>query len=250
YDAPSVAVISQSLAETRWPGRDPIGQVIEYGNMDGDLRPFTVVGVVGDVRESNLAARPRPTFYGDFRQRPNGFSALNIVMATPGDETPVITAARRIARELAPDVPPRLRTMEQIVSGSVANRRFVLALVGAFGAAALLLATIGIYGVIAFLVAERRREIGIRLALGASRSQIVGMVLGQGARMAAAGIIVGTVLAFAVTRVLTGFLYDVSPSDLAAFAAVVAVVAGVALLASWVPARRAAGTEPSEVMRS
>ncbi len=250
YDAPSVALISQSLADTRWPGRDPIGQIIEFGNMDGDLRPFTVIGVVGDVRESNLAAKPRPTFYADYRQRPRAFGALDIVIATPGNEAPVIAAARRIARQLAPDVPPRLRTIEQIVSGSVANRRFVLAVVGAFGVAALLLATIGIYGVVAFLVAERRREIGIRLALGASRSQIVAMVLGQSARMAGAGIAVGAVLALAVTRVLTGFLYDVSPADPMAFATVVAVVAGVALLASWVPARRAAGTAPSDVMRN
>ncbi len=249
YGAPSVALISKSLADTRWPGRDPIGQVIEFGNMDGDLRPFTVIGVVGDVRESNLAARPRPTFYADYRQRPRAFGALDIVMATPGEETPVIASARRIARQLAPDVPPRLRTIEQIVSGSVADRRFVLALVGAFGAAALLLATIGVYGVVAFLVTERRREIGIRQALGASRAQIVGMVLGQGARMAGAGIVVGAGLAFAVTRVLTGFLYDVSPSDPAAFAVVVAVVGGVAMAASWIPARRAAEAEPSEIMR-
>ncbi len=250
YTAPSVAVISQSLAEARWPGRDPIGQIIQYGNMDGDLRPFTIVGVVGDVREANLAARPRPTFYADYRQRPQAFGSLDIVIATTGDETPVISAARRVAHDLAPDVPPRLRTMDQIVSNSVADRRFVLALVGAFGAAALMLATIGIYGVVAFLVAERRREIGIRLALGATRSQIVGLVVGQGARMAAAGIVVGAALALGATRVLTGFLYDVSPSDPAAFAFVVGGVTLVALAASWVPARRASRTEPSEIIRS
>lgn len=248
-DAPHVALISKSLADGRWPGRDPIGQIIEFGNMDGDLRPFTVIGVVGDVREANLAAAPRPTLYGDYRQRPRTAGTFDFVLATSGAAGPVIAAARRIAQRVAPDAPPRVRSIEAIVSRSLADRRFVLVLVGAFGAAALALATLGIYGVVAFLVAERRRELSIRLALGAAPGDILRMIVGQGARMAAAGIVLGAVGSLAATRVLTGLLYGVRSTDPVAFGAVALLLGAVAVLASWVPARRAARAAPSEVLR-
>jgi putative ABC transport system permease protein len=249
YDAPHVAVISQSLADEKWRDRDPIGQVIEFGNMDGDLRYFTIVGVVGDVRESDLAAAPRPTFYANYRQRPNRAGAMNFVIATRGSETPVIAAARRIARELAPESPPRIRTIEDIVSTSLADRRFVLVLVGTFGSAALLLATLGIYGVMTYLVTERRREIGVRLALGATGSGIVRLVVGQGARMTWLGIGIGIAIALAGMRTLAGFLYGVSPLDPVAFLAVAALLAAVGAIASWASARRAAAVSPVEVLR-
>jgi predicted permease len=251
YAAPNVAVISKSLADARWPGRSPIGQVIQYGNMDGDLRPFTIVGVVGDVREANLAAPPRPVFYGDYRQRPAAAINLSLVMAVQpgGDEGTVMTAARKIVREVAPDVPPRLRTIESIVSSSLVSRRFTLVLVATFGLAALVLAALGIYGVTSYLVAERRREFGIRLALGATGGRLLGMVLRQGAMLALAGIVAGGVLSIAATRAVAGLLYGVSPGDPVAFLAVTVVLAAVALAASWIPARRAARREPAEVLR-
>lgn len=249
YDAPHVAVISQSLADEKWEDRDPIGQLIEFGNMDGDPRYFTIVGVVGDVRESDLAAKPRPTFYADYRQRPRKAESMNFVMATSGSTAPVIAAARRIARQLAPESPPRIRTIERIVSESVADRRFVLVLVGTFGSAALLLATLGIYGVMTYLVTERRREIGVRLALGATGAGIVRLVVGQGARMAWLGIGIGIALAFGGTRTLEGFLYGVSPLDPVAFLGVVALLATVGTMASWASARRAAAVPPVEVLR-
>jgi hypothetical protein len=250
HDAPNVALISKSLADLKWPGRDPIGQTIQYGNMDGDLRPFTIIGVVGDVREANLAADPRPTFYADYRQRPVHAGEFNIVLDTPGDPTPVMAAARAIARKVAPDVPPRVRTIENIVSTSLADRRFTLVLVAAFGTAALLLATLGIYGVVSYLVAERRRELAIRLALGATAGMVLRMVVGQGARLAALGVLAGAVLAIPTTRLLSGFLYGVSASDPVAFGAVALLLGAVALLACWVPAQRAAKVAPAEAMRS
>jgi putative ABC transport system permease protein len=249
YDAPHVAVISQSLADEKWPDRDPIGQQIEFGNMDGDARIFTVVGVVGDVREADLAAKPRPTFYADYRQRPVKAGSMNFIIATSGGATPVIVAARRIARQLAPESPPRIRTIERIVSTSLADRRFVLVLVGAFGSAALLLATLGIYGVMAYLVTERRREIGVRLALGSTGAGIVRLVVGQGARMAWLGIGIGIAIALGGMRTLAGFLYGVSPLDPVAFLAVAALLATVGAVASWASARRAAAVSPVEVLR-
>jgi putative ABC transport system permease protein len=246
-----VALISKSLADTRWPGRDPLGQVIEYGNMDGDLRPFTVVGVVGDVREANLAAAPRPTFYADYRQRPVGAGDFNFVIgtATTADQGTVMAAARRIVHQVAPDAPPRLRTIEAIVARSVADRRFVLVLVATFGSAALLLATLGIYGLVSFLVVERRRELSIRMALGAAPADILRLVIGQGARLAAAGLVVGALLSLLAVRVLSGLLYGVSATDPVAFGGVTLILGAVALAASWVPAHRAARLPPSEVLR-
>lgn len=246
-----VALISKSLADRQWPGRDPLGQIIEFGNMDGDIRPFTVIGVVGDVREGDLAAAPRPTFYADYRQRPVGAGDFNFVIGTgaAADLGAVMASARRIARQLAPDVPPRIRTIEGIVSLSVADQRFVLALVATFGSAALLLATLGIYGVVSFLVAERRRELSIRMALGAASGDILRLVVGQGAKMAVAGIGVGVLLSLAAARVLTGLLYGTTATDPVAFIGVALLLGAVALAASWVPARRAARMPPSEVLR-
>ena len=249
-DAPHVAVISQSLAEKRWPNEDPIGKLIEFGNMDGDLRPFTIVGIVGDVREANLAAPPRPTFYAFYRQRPRGASTLDIVMQGPTVETPtVITAARRAVRELRPDVPPRFRSIESVVSTSVADRRFTLLLIGVFGASALLLATLGVYGVISYVVTQRRQEIGVRIALGAQTGDVHKLVLREGAMLALGGVVIGGIAAFALTRLIAGMLFGVSPTDPVSFAAVALGLVGVVLLASFVPAHRAARIDPMLVLR-
>ena len=251
-DAPPVAVISQSLAERRWPHEDPIGKVIEFGNMDGDLRPFTIVGIVGDVREASLAEPPRATFYGSYRQRP-GSGALNIVVQGANVETSsVIATVRRIAREMRPDVPPRLRTIESVVSRSVADKRFTLLLIGVFGASALLLAALGVYGVISYLVTQRRQEIGVRIALGAQAGDVLTLVLREGAVMAVAGVLLGGVAAFTLlrfTRSMVTLLYGVRPTDPVSFIAVSAVLVVVALFASLIPAYRAARIDPMTVMR-
>jgi predicted permease len=248
-DAPHVGVISASLAKAKWPNEDPIGKIIQYGNMDGDLRPFTVVGVVGDVRDDNLASEPQPTFYAYLPQRMGAASKLYVVMQTAGDPAPVMAAARAIVRELRPDVPPVLRTMETVVSSSVADRKFVLLLVAVFGGAALLLATLGVYSVISYIVAQRRKEIGVRIALGAQRGDVLGLVLRQGALLAVVGIAVGAVGSLAATRLLKGLVFGVSTTDPLAFIGVIALLGTVALVASWLPARRAARVDPMDVLR-
>jgi predicted permease len=248
--APHVAVISASLAKTRWPNEDAIGKVIQFGNMDGDMRPFTIVGVVGDVRDVSLDVEPRPTLYASYRQRPVSAWRFNFVLATPGDPTAIVNTAQRIVRSVSPDIPPRVRTIETIVTGSVADRRFVLSLVGVFGIAALVLAALGIYSVISYLVTQRAREISIRVALGARSGDVVKMVLKEGVGLAAFGILAGASIAFLATRVIEKMLYGVSATDPTAFALVVLLLAAVALIASWVPARRASRMEAMEVLRA
>jgi len=248
-DAPHAGIISASLARSKWPNENPIGKVIQYGNMDGDLRPFTVVGVVGDVRDQNLASEPQPTFYAYLPQRRNAASSLHVVMQVAGDPTPVIASARSIVRQLRPDVPPELRTIETIVSTSVADRRFILVLVGVFGGAALVLATLGVYSVISYLVTQRRQEIGVRIALGAQRTDVLELVLRQGALLTAIGVGVGIAGSLLLTRLLKGLVFGISTTDPLAFGGVVLLLALVALVASWVPARRATRVDPMNVLR-
>jgi predicted permease len=249
-DAPHVGVISASLAKAKWPNEDPIGKIIQYGNMDGDMHPFTVVGIVGDVREASLADQPRPTFYADYRQRPVQAREFYFVVSGNARPEAIIPAARRIVADLRPDVPPRFRTIETVVSQSVADRRFVLLLVGVFGAAAMLLATLGVYSVIAYVVTQRRQEIGVRVALGAQSGDVLRMVLRQGFTLAFFGIAIGTVAALLVGRLLSRFLFGIAPNDPVAFGGVILVLAGVALLASLVPALRATRVDPMTALRN
>jgi putative ABC transport system permease protein len=244
-----VALISASLAKSKWPNDDAIGKIIEYGNMDNDMRPFTVVGVVGDVRGESLAADPQPTFYAYQPQSRYAGNAFHIVLRTPGDPAAVMTSARAIAHETRPDVPPVLRTMDSFVAASVADRRFVLALVGVFGGVALILAMLGIYSVTSYLATQRRREIGVRVALGAQRGDVIGLVLRQGGSLAMIGIVIGAAVALFLTRLLKGLVYGVSTTDPVAFGGVMFLLAAVALVASWLPARRATSVNPVEVLR-
>jgi predicted permease len=248
-DAAHAGVISASFAKSKWPNESPIGKIIQYGNMDGDLRPYTVVGVVGDVRDQNLANEPTPTFYAYQPQRQNAADQVHVVMQTAGDPTSVIASARAIVRQLKPDIPPVLRTMETVVSTSVADRRFILVLIGVFGAAALVLATLGVYSVISYLVTQRRQEIGVRIALGAQRGDVLSLVLGQGALLAIIGIVVGAIGALFLTRLLKGLVFGVSTTDPIAFGGVIVLLALVALIASWLPARRATRVDPMDVLR-
>jgi putative ABC transport system permease protein len=246
-DAPHVAVISESLARNRWPGQDPIGHTIEFGNMDGDLRLLTIVGTVGDVRDYGLDVPSRPTLYTDLLQRP--VPAITVTMLSNADTQMVTSAARNILHELDPEIPPRFRTFSQVYSASLGSRRFNVVLVGCFGVLALLLATVGVFGVMAYSVSRRTREIGVRVALGARSRDVLTMVLGQGLRTILIGTVIGFAGSLAITRALRSLLFGVTETDPLTFAAVILLLVTTALLACYIPARRAAKVDPLVALR-
>jgi putative ABC transport system permease protein len=246
-DSPHVAVISESLARIRWPGEDPIGHTIEFGGMDGDLRLLTIVGVVGDVHEYGVDVPVRPTVYVDLLQRPR--PEITLTMLSDGDTRMVTSAAREILHEMNPEVPPRFRTFSQVYSASIGSRRFNAILVGCFGMLALLLAAVGVFGVMAYSVNRRTREIGVRVALGARYQDVLRMVVTQGLRTVLIGIAIGFAAALAITRALQSLLFGVTAADPVTFAAVIALLVITALLACYIPARRAAKVDPIVALR-
>ncbi len=248
-DTPHVAVISQSLARTTWPNQDPLGRTVEFGNMDGDLRLLTIVGIVGDIRDESLERTPSPTVYVNYRQRVRGGRDFSVVFQTGGDSTTAVAAARDIVRELDPEAVPRFRTFQQVFAASVATRRFNLTLVAAFAATALLLAVAGVYGVMGYWVERRTREIGVRMALGAVPGDVLWMVLARSSWTVATGVAFGVAGSLALTRAMQSLLFGVSPADPATLLAVTLLLAAVALLASYIPARQATKVDPMVALR-
>ena len=246
-DSPHVAVISESLARDRWPNQDPIGHTIEFGNMDGDLRLLTIVGIVGDVSDYGLDAPPRPTVYVNLFQRPR--AEVTLAMLSDADTRSVTSAARRILQDLDPEIPANFQTFSQIYSASLGSRRFNVFLIGFFGIIALLLATAGVFGVMAYSVSRRTREIGVRVALGASSTDVLRMILGQGLRTIFVGVAIGIIGSLALTRTLESLLFGVTATDTLTFTGVTSVLVGTALLACYVPARRAMRVDPMVALR-
>jgi predicted permease len=248
-DTPHAALISERLAREKWPNQDPLGHTIEFGNMDGDVRLLTVVGVVGDIHDSSLESKPRPAIYVNYRQRPNATSSFTVVMRTTAEPASILPVARQIVRDLDPDVPPNFNTFTQVFSASLKTRRFNLTLVGVFAASALLLAVAGIYGVMAYSVARRTHEFGIRIALGAGAKDVLGMVLGQGMLTTAVGVVIGIAGSFVLTRTMQSLLFGVDATDPVTFGGVALLLTLVALVASYLPARRASKVDPMVALR-
>lgn len=248
-DAPHVAVVSQSLAREKWPGQDPLGHRIEFGNMDGDLRPLTIIGVVGDVREDSVETPASPIVYVNYRQRPQTTYHFTAVVRSEIDPASVISSAREVVHGLDPEIPPSFETLDQVFSDSLKARRFNLTLVGVFAGSALLLAMAGFYGVMAYAVSQRTGEFGVRTALGASPGNILRLVLGQGILTALIGVGIGLAGALLLTRTLQSLLFGLSATDPLTFTLVALALIFVALLACYVPARRAARVDPVVALR-
>lgn len=249
-DSPNVALISNALARQQWPNQNPIGQTINFGNMDGNLRPLAIVGVVGDVRAEGLDRPASSVIYVNYRQRGmKANSSPTVLVRSTAPTAEIVSVARGIFHDLAPEAPVKFSTFAQAMGGWLADRRFLLLLVGLFASAALALAAVGIYGVVAFSVTRRTQEIGIRMSLGAQRGNVLRMVLFEGGRMAALGVVIGVAASLAITRLMASLLFGISTTDPLTFVAVAALLSGVALLASYIPARRAMRVDPIVALR-
>jgi putative ABC transport system permease protein len=244
-DSTPVAVVNQSMLEQFWPDEDPIGKQVRSLP---DRRTITVIGVVGDVKQYGLDDPKVPQIYGLYAQSPIIFATLAI--RTEGEPMSMAGAVRNAVWSVDRDQPMwKVRTMESLLENSVGQRRFILFLLGGFSALALLLAAVGIYGVISYLVTQRTHEIGVRMALGAERKDIMKMVLGQGMALTLVGVAAGLGASFALTRFLTSLLFSVSPTDLSTFAVVPLVLVSVAVVACFIPARRATKVDPIVALR-
>jgi putative ABC transport system permease protein len=242
-----VAVIGATLADRVWPGEDPVGRRLRWNNPDGPLAE--VIGVVGEIRDTFLEAEPQPMLFLDHEQLP--WPAMTLVVKTAGDPEQVSASVRQAIARADPSLAvPEIGFLEGNLSEAVAGPLLNTRLLTVFATVALLIATIGVYGVVSYRVARRRRDFGIRMAMGASREDVVRMMLRQGLRLVAVGVGLGALGAFGLARFLRAVLYEVSPTDPATFAAVVLVFTTVATLDCYLPARRAAGVDPTVAVRT
>ena len=250
-DAPAVVVISQRLAKQAFPSEDPIGKRIRPNIASGDQKEAamrTVVGVVGDVTAEGLGAAAIAESYVPYAQMP--FAPMSVMVRTQGDPQDLLLPLTKTVQSIDKDLPLlHVKTLDQYVSESIADTRFESVLLGIFGALALTLTAIGVYGVISYTVVQRTREMGIRLALGAERGTVIAMILRSGLLLVTMGVVPGLVAAFLLTQLIASFLYDVSPSDPLTFLSVSVVMVAMALLASYIPARRAAQVDPMVALR-
>jgi putative ABC transport system permease protein len=254
-DSLPVVLVNETLAATYWPGQDPLGRRIRMGS-NGQRPWLTVVGVVRNVRHNGVTAVIKEKFYVPYAQFPaarSGGAARNmtLVARSGGDPLALVSSIRGEVRRLDPNLPiASVRPMTDVVDTSLATPRLTGSLLTIFAGLSLLLAAVGVSGVLSYLVSRRRREIGIRMALGASRGRVLGLVLGRGLWTAGVGIAVGLVGAVFATRLLEGLLYGVGPRDPATFAAVTLLLLGISVAASAFPAMRAARVDPLEALRS
>jgi putative ABC transport system permease protein len=242
-----VTVINEELAREVFPGQDPIGKyIVNFENVDG---PIQIVGVVGNVRHRDLETTPRPEIYFPFGQA-HWPSAFMVVRTHTSDPLALATVAQNAVAGVNRDVPlANLRCMQDMVAGSLLRRKFAMLLLSIFAGLAMLLAAIGLYGVMSYTVSQRTHEVGIRMALGARKEDVLKLVVGQGMRLAGLGVAVGLAASIALTRLMSSLLFGVSARDPITFGVVAALLVGVALLANYVPARRAAKVDPMVALR-
>jgi putative ABC transport system permease protein len=244
--SPLVAVVDEAFARRHFPGEDPIGRGLSLGN--GTDGFFEIVGIVGDVRYGGLDAGEEPTIYVPYDQ--DLFSTMWIVVRTESEPTAIAADVRSVLKNLDRNIPAySMSPLADVVSESLAQRRFSMLLLGLFAAIALLLAAVGLYGVIGYSVSQRTQEIGVRVAVGASRGRVLGMVIGQGMKLVVAGTVIGVVGALALARLVSTLLFEITPFDPPSYAATVLALIGVAVLACWVPARRALRVDPIVALR-
>ncbi|HYG79869.1 MAG TPA: ABC transporter permease, partial [Pyrinomonadaceae bacterium] len=243
--APGVIVVNEAFARRYLPGVEPLGQRLRLGlkSIEGEI-----VGVVGDIRGSSLARTPAPEYY--VPESAVSFSDMTLVVRTASDPASLAPALRQVVSEMDKDQPLYdVRTMEALTARSVARQRFSMTLVGVFAVLAMLLSAVGIFSVMSFLVAQRTHEIGIRMALGARPGDILSMVVRHGVGLTLVGVAVGLAAALALTRLMSGLLYEVSATDPVIYGGITALLAAVALLACYVPARRATKVDPLIALR-
>jgi len=248
-----VLLVNEALARTFFKGRSAVGQRINIFYTQ-ETQWFTIVGVVRDVKQGGVNAKTGSELYFLNAQGPaaNGFAprSMNVVIRTTLPPESLAPQIRRIAGSMDPTLPiVRLRSMDDVFADSVSRPRFLAQLLGLFAGLALLLAAIGTYGILSYSVSERRREIGIHMALGATRGNVLGMVLGQGFRMTLVGLVAGIAASFLLTRLLQAQLFNVKPSDPATMATVTVFIALVAIVACYIPASRATRVDPMVVLR-
>ena len=249
--APRVAIVDEEMVRRYWPNTDPIGKRVTFNSPDRDsvVNWIEVVGVVAHTLHEGLDAQPRVQMYRPIAQRPIG--GLAFAVRTSGEPMAVLGAVRAAIHSVDADVPiSAINTMDALIDQSNGPRRFSMILLGSFAALAMILASIGLYGVMSFIVTQRQRELGVRVALGAGTREVLGLVLGQGMRLVLLGVAIGLAASLLLTRFMTRLLFNVSATDPVTFVAMSSVLVGVAVIASYIPARRATRVDPIEALRA
>ena len=248
--AQGVAIINETLARSAFPGQDAVGRWIQTGDPDPDATKLTVIGVVPDVKYAGLDNRPEPTIYVPYKQA-LWWRSMYLITRTTGDPLSHVAAVRSAVSSVDPQIPLQgVRTMERLIGESVAEPRYRALLLSAFGALALVLASAGIYGVMSYTVNQRRKETGVRLALGATSADVMRLVIRDGMYLAGLGVVCGVALALVSTRVLSSMLFGVSPLDPLTFGSMAVFLTVVAFMACAIPARRASRTDPMAAIRA
>jgi predicted permease len=246
---PRVCLIDQKFADTHFAGQDPLGKRVMIGGQNDTRIPLTIIGVVGHVQNYGIGADTRVQLYNPYRQVPP--SSVSFVLRTTMDPAALAPAVRAAMREIEPTLPVfSFSTMKADFARSVTNQRIMLTILSCLAGLALLLAAIGLYGVLSYIVGQRTREVGIRMALGATAASVRQLMLGQGLKLALIGLAVGLLGCVGLGRLMGSLLYGVSGFDPVSLVAVSLLLAAIGLLASWLPARRAMQINPTEALRT